>query len=136
MKQDLKVTTNINIWSYASISLDTVCRPYGLIKILKKCHFPCVLNKSWKFGVLHKTRLVDDHQTFTLGIMQLFNTMQQRGNTTTSMTTFFLSLTLIKLQKCFCFHCIARPLHWAQNLSVSVLEKWPLKVSKHLWAPS
>ena len=94
---------------------------------------------------MHILRLEEDHQTLTFGVMQLFGTMQPGGPTTTSMTTNFspqqLEKFCVKISKfLFCFHCEARPLIrvlGTKNTYVSffVSETWPLKVSKHLWAP-
>ena len=98
-----------------------------------------------------KTRLEGDHQSLTFSLMQLVDTMQPGGATTTSTTTNFspqhLETFWVKISKTnFCFNCKARPLIRAlvtinTYASVSVLEKPPLKISISVggwvekWAP-
>ena len=45
--------------------------------------------KVGNLGVMHKTRIEGDHQTFTYGFMQLFNTMHLGGAMMTFRTTNF-----------------------------------------------
>ena len=80
---------------------------------------------------MHKIRLEAAHQTLTFGGMQLFDTMQPGGPTTTSTTTYFspqhLEIFLLPLQSQTSYQSF-----WHKNTyeSVSVLDKWPIKVLK------
>ena len=45
------------------------------MKIPQKGLFPGSLSKSWEFGILYKTKLVGDPETFTFGFMKLIDLM-------------------------------------------------------------
>ena len=48
-------------------------------KLGKGVPFPGSLNTILEFGVVHKTRIEGIHQTLTLGVLQIFDTMQPGG---------------------------------------------------------
>ena len=73
--------------------------------------------KVGNLGVMHKTRIEGALQTFTFGIMQLVDTMQPGGATTTSKTTKFSpehrKILGENFKKKICFHCKARSSDWS-----------------------
>ena len=88
--------------------------------------------KVGNLGLVHKTRLKGDHQSLTFGVMQLVDMMQSGGATTISKTTNFSPQILGQKYCLHWLHCKAliRALGTKNtNESVSVLVKWPLKIS-------